>query len=211
VNGNGADDIATNDMSTFNFSAISGTASFFNILITLDEYPEETSWELVSAQGTVMASGSGYNTPGEVIDLEVCLAAGCYDFTINDDWGDGMCCAFGEGSYVVINPNGAVVATGGEFTDTETTNVCTSTLAVEEGSVSNFMLYPNPASDAVRVLSNENIVALHIYDSFGRLVESTFNKGLQTQLSTAYLADGIYHIQVDTASGKGHQTLVVRH
>jgi hypothetical protein len=73
------------------------------------------------------------------------------------------------------------------------------------------MLYPNPASDAVRILSNENIVALHIYDSFGRLVESTFNKGLQTQLSTADLADGIYHIQVDTSSGKGHQTLVVRH
>ena len=211
VNGNGADDIATNDMSTFNFSAISGTASFFNILITLDEYPAETTWELVSSQGTVMASGSGYNTPGEVIDLEVCLAAGCYDFTINDEWGDGMCCAFGEGSYVVINPNGAVVATGGEFTETETTNVCTSTLAVEEGTVSNFMLYPNPASDAVRILSNENIVALHIYDSFGRLVESTFNKGLQTQLATADLADGIYHIQVDTASGKGHQTLVVRH
>jgi fatty-acyl-CoA synthase len=30
-------------------------------------------------------------------------------------------------------------------------------------------------------------------------------------ITSADLADGIYHIQVDTASGKGHQTLVVRH
>jgi hypothetical protein len=211
VNGNGADNIATNDMSTFNFSAISGTASFFNIVITMDDYPEETSWELASAQGSIVASGSGYANPGEVIDLEVCVPAGCYNFTINDSWGDGICCAYGEGSYTVINPNGALVAAGGEFADTETTNVCTSTLEVEEGPTSTFMLYPNPATDAVRVLSSENIVALHIYDTFGRLIESVNNQGLQMQLSTAALADGIYHVQVETASGKGHQTLVVRH
>lgn len=46
-----------------------------------------------------------------------------YNFTINDSFGDGICCAYGEGSYTVT-VDGVVVATGGDYGDSETTLFC---------------------------------------------------------------------------------------
>ena len=37
-----------------------------------------------------------------------------YQFDITDQWNDGMCCAYGEGSYTIL-VGGEVVATGGDF------------------------------------------------------------------------------------------------
>ena len=45
----------------------------------------------------------------------------CYDFMIFDSYGDGICCAWGNGSYSVTY-NGSVVASGGSFTFSETTS-----------------------------------------------------------------------------------------
>ena len=56
---------------------------------------------------------------------DFCLANGCYDFTINDAYGDGICCSYGNGSYTVTNnDDGSTLASGGSFTSSETTNFC---------------------------------------------------------------------------------------
>ena len=54
---------------------------------------------------------------------QVCVAPGCYTFTINDSFGDGICCAYGTGLYTVSS-QGTVLATGGEFADTESAEFC---------------------------------------------------------------------------------------
>jgi len=209
VNGNGADDITSNDTSTFNFSAISGTASFFNIQITFDDYPEETSWELVNAGGTTVASGAGYT--GGTINLDVCVPAGCYDFTIIDDYGDGICCAYGDGIYTVTNPNGAVVAAGGEFTDSETTNVCTSTLAIETAVSTSLSVYPNPAEDMLRIESSSSLSGIRIFDAVGREVFSQINAATVYTIDTSELPSGIYMVSVMTLNGPVNRQVVVRH
>merc|ERR1712003_222006 len=43
-----------------------------------------------------------------------CVGGGSYTFTINDSYGDGICCAYGSGSYSV-KVNDEEVASGGEF------------------------------------------------------------------------------------------------
>ena len=95
------------------------------VSITLDNYPEETSWELTNASGVVVASGGTYGSQadGSTIEVPLCLIDGCYDFTINDAYGDGICCSYGNGSYSVTS-NGAIIANGGSFTSSETTNIC---------------------------------------------------------------------------------------
>lgn len=95
------------------------------INITLDNYPEETSWSLVNAGGATVASGGTYGSQadGSTVTITECLADGCYDFVINDAYGDGICCSYGNGSYTVT-AGGAVVASGGSFTTSETTNFC---------------------------------------------------------------------------------------
>ena len=55
---------------------------------------------------------------------DTCLPEGCYDLTVNDSFGDGICCAYGDGSYT-LEVDGVVVATGGDFGDGETINTCT--------------------------------------------------------------------------------------
>ena len=53
----------------------------------------------------------------------ICVGDGCYAFTINDSFGDGICCDFGEGSYTVSS-DGAVLAAGGEFASQDVVEIC---------------------------------------------------------------------------------------
>ncbi len=96
------------------------------ISITLDNYPEETSWDIQNSNGSVVASGGTYgNQPdGSTVTITECLVDGCYDFTIYDSYGDGICCGYGNGSYNVTDSNGNSLASGGQFGSSETTNFC---------------------------------------------------------------------------------------
>ncbi len=104
------------------------TCEQVSIAITLDNYTSETSWEIVNANGGVEASGGGYGnySSGDSVFDEVCLEDGCYDFIIYDSYGDGICCQYGNGSYTVTKEDGTVVASGGSFTTSESTNFCIS-------------------------------------------------------------------------------------
>ncbi|GAB4154156.1 MAG: hypothetical protein Tsb0033_01750 [Winogradskyella sp.] len=95
------------------------------ITITFDNYPEETSWSLVNDSGQTVASGGTYgNQPdGSTYTETLCLADDCYTFTINDSYGDGICCSYGNGSYSVTDISG-VLASGGSFTNTDVTDFC---------------------------------------------------------------------------------------
>ena len=93
------------------------------VTILTDNYPGETTWSLTDASGAVVASGGPYATAAVEEVTQVCLAPGCYTFTINDSFGDGICCAYGTGLYTVSS-QGTVLATGGEFAETESAEFC---------------------------------------------------------------------------------------
>lgn len=95
------------------------------ITINLDNYPEETSWNITNSGGQVVASGGTYGSQpdGSTVQITECLDDGCYDFTIFDSYGDGICCGYGNGSYNV-SVDGQTVASGGSFGSSETTNFC---------------------------------------------------------------------------------------
>ena len=97
------------------------------VTINLDNYPAETSWQILNGSGSIVASSNGTyagETGGSTVSQTVCLPEGCYDFIIDDSYGDGICCAYGNGSYQVTDPSGNVVASGGDFTNSEITNFC---------------------------------------------------------------------------------------
>ncbi|MCB0641844.1 MAG: T9SS type A sorting domain-containing protein [Phaeodactylibacter sp.] len=96
------------------------------VTINLDNYPEETSWEIANSSGSVVASGGTYASQpdGSSVSITECLVDGCYDFTIYDSYGDGICCSYGNGSYAVTDASGNVLASGGTFGSSETTNFC---------------------------------------------------------------------------------------
>lgn len=97
-----------------------------NITINLDNYPEETSWTVTDANNNIVASGGTYGSQpdGSTVSVTLCLVDGCYNFNIYDAYGDGICCGYGNGSYSVTDANNNVLAAGGNFGSSQSTNFC---------------------------------------------------------------------------------------
>jgi hypothetical protein len=118
----------TSDMTVDNInmstSGSGGGTTNLTLTITFDNYPEETSWEILDG-ATVVASGGTYGSEpdGSTKVINVTVADGCYDFVIYDSYGDGICCSYGSGSYN-LSDSGGTLASGGSFGSSETTAFC---------------------------------------------------------------------------------------
>ena len=83
-----------------------------------------------------VAAGGPYNdlgSSGTTVQTPVQVSLNsleCYTFTIYDDYGDGICCNYGNGSYTVTDGNGNPVAVGGGFNDEQSTMFRTGTVTV---------------------------------------------------------------------------------
>jgi len=88
--------------------------------LTTDNYGSETSWAINNNQGNTVASGSGYASNTQYNEA-LCLADGAYTFTINDSYGDGICCSFGSGNYALTS-GGSTLASGASFSNAESTS-----------------------------------------------------------------------------------------
>merc|ERR1712003_416008 len=91
------------------------------VSVTTDNYPGETSWSITSVDdpGNNLMSGSNYDNAGAIYSETAHLTCGkTYKFTINDAYGDGICCSYGEGNYIVT-VEGSIVSQGGEFGSTQ--------------------------------------------------------------------------------------------
>ncbi len=104
------------------------------IELVADDYPDETTWEVATTSGDVVSNG-------DIEGGSVCLPAEtCHIFTIYDQYGDGICCAFGQGSYTILQ-NDVQIVTGGEFGSSESVEFncpsgssCASPQTIEPGS-----------------------------------------------------------------------------
>jgi len=94
------------------------------VSISTDNYPAETSWTLKNGcSGEQLLSGGSYTSGNSLYEDEVCAPANpsaiYYEFTINDSYGDGICCSYGSGSYKV-EFDGTEMISGGQFGSEET-------------------------------------------------------------------------------------------
>ena len=77
------------------------------IIINLDQYQGETSWDVRDSTGLVVADGSGYWSEPQygIVTEQRCLPTGDLTFTIYDSYGDGINGALWgglDGSYYVV-------------------------------------------------------------------------------------------------------------
>lgn len=94
------------------------------LTIKTDNYPGETTWTIKDANGTTLYSGGPYTSTNSIYTIDICEPNGCFDFTIDDSYGDGICCGYGQGYYNVKDADGVELISGGAFTSTETKNFC---------------------------------------------------------------------------------------
>jgi len=84
--------------------------------IITDSYGSETTWSI--SDGSVSYMSGGPYSDGTTVQTPstgTIPANACVTFKIEDSYGDGICCAYGNGSYTITDGNGTVVATGGQF------------------------------------------------------------------------------------------------
>ncbi|PCJ81966.1 MAG: hypothetical protein COA49_03100 [Bacteroidetes bacterium] len=91
--------------------------SEITVVLLTDNYPAEISWTLSDTTGVILSGGS-YTGNNTTYTASVCILASttpsCLQFIINDSYGDGICCAFGNGAFTIL-VDGVEVATGGNF------------------------------------------------------------------------------------------------
>ena len=93
-----------------------------------DLYPQEFSWRIRNSSNQIIYSGSGYNLPLTTHLLSMCVPSACYTLEVNDAFGDGMCCTYGNGSYAILY-NGNTLVSGGQFGSSETKQFCVNAQA----------------------------------------------------------------------------------
>jgi hypothetical protein len=94
--------------------------------LTLDDFGMETTWMIKTETGTVVATGGPYpkKKKGRTFRDTVCVIDGCYVFEINDSDGDGICCTYGQGRYLLKDTLGNVLGSGGNFDTLEVVDFC---------------------------------------------------------------------------------------
>lgn len=123
-----ADENPSNNTSSITFEGAAAQNSGegeVNIHILPDNYGSELTWELKDSNGLIVESGGPYsNNDSTPIDVTYVVPSGnegCYEFIIYDSYGDGLCCNYGIGDYLITDINGDTLASGAAYLSQENT------------------------------------------------------------------------------------------
>lgn len=169
------------------------------VVIKLDSYPEQTSWEVTNSAGTVLYSGGNYTSPNVFITESLDLTdIDCYSFKIYDSNGDGLA---GTGIYKLMYGT-TIFQTGKEFGYQDEVQFGIGLVGTEpvmkESVIS---IFPNPASGKISINSYSKIEQVVIYDFSGRNVYETNEEYYSGNLNISEFEPGLYIIKIETEKG----------
>lgn len=184
--------------------------------ITQDSYGSDITWNLMSPTGVELFSGGPYQNGNneEMIEVPMCLSNGCYTFTIEDVFGDGICCDSGEGNYMIQTATGHVfVMNNGEYGDGNTDVFCLEAVNVAEIELLDAIeLYPNPTNGQLNLHSAIALDQVTLIDGVGRIISerdlSGFHRNVTIDLSS--LAEGVYLLEVMANGQRAVKRVVVQ-
>ena len=134
-----------------------------------------------------------------------CLAGGCYNFTMQDSYGDGICCGiYGNGSFHVLGGDGALLIDGnGDFTASTTSPFCVGSTGIGlEESMADLQIYPNPGTGALEISLPGTFgeASIHVRDALGREVHATTLPSISmAHLDLGFLPNGTYSLDISTS------------
>ncbi|GGD81865.1 T9SS type A sorting domain-containing protein [Planktosalinus lacus] len=172
-----------------------------NLTIVLDDYPEETTWEFLNSAGATLYSGGPYpGQDGQTIEETFTLSSDdCYTFTIIDDFGDGICCGFGNGSYSLETEDGTIIIEGGEFESSESVTFSNfNVLSTGENQLSTQVsLYPNPSTGMVTISNTTgNNLNYEVFNVVGQVITKGDNENNLFSLDLSNNAVGLYFVKL---------------
>ena len=196
------DDNNSNNAASSNFNKAAETVNTnITIKISTDQYGSETTWNLKNSSGTIVAQGGPYTDAGAGVyqqpDVNVTLAYDCFTFEILDSYGDGMCCAYGNGGYQILANNVLIPGmSGGAFGAGETKKFAViNPLSISDFEVNSIRFYTNPTTGIITISLLEN-ASVSVIDLSGKQVMTRNLEMGDATLDMSSLTKGLYLIQV---------------
>ncbi|BDS09817.1 endonuclease [Aureispira anguillae] len=201
-----------------NGGGTSPTTIDVNLRLTFDNYPEETSWEITNSSNQVVYSGGNYGNQadGSTINIAKTLSSGCYYLTIRDSYGDGMCCSYGNGSFLFTNTStGNTITSGGSFQTADTKAFCLgggaarnnsntlretreAELVNDEGAT--LAIYPNPVHEVLYMKLGTQAATFELLNQVGQIVDR--GTVINQRVPVEGLAKGLYWIRIQIGEEK---------
>jgi hypothetical protein len=121
-----------------------------------------------------------------------------------------MCCEFGEGSFTVLDPQGDVIYTGGDFTDSDLEQFCTQEMSVGEHMGAQVEVMPNPASGRIVVSGVPIGSTVTAVDLLGRPVSRSIRLNEDGSLDVSDWPRGWVLLRVETGAGVHVKRVLLR-
>lgn len=199
------DDNNQNNSNVFYFNqSNSYDTSIVTLNLVTDNYASETSWQLTDSFGNILAlNGSLSNASTYTTEIEIPTSDECYTFTINDTYGDGICCAYGVGSYSITDDSGNIIISGGEFSSVDTSTFRVGeTLGINSIFENNLNIFPNPSNGIFTVKTSLNNSTYKIYNLIGQHVKSGLINNGSNSIDLRNSIDGVYFMTIQTKNGE---------
>ncbi|MFK7757695.1 MAG: MopE-related protein [Flavobacteriales bacterium] len=200
-----ADQNTSNDGDSSNFS-IAGNNSFTVTLdILTDNYPEETTWEIVDqASNQVIYSDGPLSGDQTSSSLDLCLGEGCYELIFNDSFGDGLQYQGVVGNYTLTDGDGNVLAqmvSGGNFGSQDIHPFCLVAGDLEADFT----------ADITTTCTSENVLFSDLSTGLPTSWNWTFEGGSPSSSSSqnptvSYAQDGVYNVSLTVTNSTGQDT-----
>lgn len=184
-------------------------AAYITVEVYTDNYGSETTWDVRDGSNAIVASGGPYTDGTNELFSELVSLTNveCYEFNIYDAYGDGICCAWGDGYFNVLDENGVAIISGGEFIDFDSRTFKNEMAAVsveEISAIANVNVYPNPVNETANVVFNltSNVdTNIEIVNILGEVVYTenlgTLTNGQHTTVVDVQgLTNGIYFLNI---------------
>lgn len=196
--------------------------------VKTDQYGYETYWAVLDETNEIIAEGGntqvglngggqqavnsgGYGNNTTNVEEVSLPANGCYKLVVVDDWGDGICCAYGAGYYKLFDENGVEILTGGEFEASveenfEEKGIVDNVTTVQ--TLSEINVFPNPTQNIATItmtLVEATDLVVELVDVTGKVVQS-LDKGTLTAgnyvlpLDMSQVPAGMYNVVVKSGN-----------
>jgi hypothetical protein len=196
-------------------------ANELTLELLFDNYSSETSWD-ISLDGTSVASGSyAYGTASAT--ESICVGDGLVTFSIFDSAGDGMCCGYGDGSYSLTDADGNILAAGGDFASSESTDFVLGTVAIpgcmdmtacnydelateDDGSCATQLMSYTASGDTFTSEMSYNVYDADSGEIVASMAIGTYGNGATIQEDVCLMDGACYYIEVLDDWGDGFTT-----
>ncbi len=194
INGEDDGDLSNNSITVF--TDLESDHDFINLIINPDNFPEETSWSVYDELSEEIIAAGELQSGTNFLNEEICVDySSCLSVTLTDVYGDGICCSFGIGNFLVVNNEGDTLAINdGNFGFEGVELFCPS----GEGCLFDAELN---VVNATTENDDDGVIDISASDGFGPYQFSIDGGNTFTDLSTfSNLAPGTYEVVVTDAS-----------